>query len=183
MLRVGSTLSVSRISGRWLFVEGLLKWEQDSSIIFTHLWWQKWLWILPFCGGRERQFVQFKNAAVNAWSYGNPLDHNEQKKYYLDHNARMNKIVPKDRLLVFNPQDGWEPLCKFLGKDVPSVAYPRAGVRGGFHRSMAMIWRRAIMKAARNAGTGAFMLALVVIAVRKYWRGNLPVIPYSLLRR
>jgi hypothetical protein len=33
--------------------------------------------------------------------------------------------VPKEKLLEFEPKDGWEPLCKFLGKDVPAGSYPR----------------------------------------------------------
>ena len=27
--------------------------------------------------------------------------------------------VPKENLLVWNLKDGWEPLCKFLGKPIP----------------------------------------------------------------
>lgn len=121
---------------------------------------------------------------MNAWSYGNPLDREEQKKYYLNHNARMNRAIPKDRLLIFNPEDGWEPLCKFLGKEVPTTPYPHAAVRSGFHDAMALIWRRALMKAARNVGVAAVVTGLLVIAVRKYWQGErLPVVPYSLLGR
>jgi len=33
-------------------------------------------------------------------------------------------LVPKDRLLEWSVEDGWEPLCKFLGKDVPKEAFP-----------------------------------------------------------
>lgn len=41
------------------------------------------------------------------------------------HHARVRAMVPKERLLEFRSQDGWEPLCKFLGKDIPTVPYPR----------------------------------------------------------
>ena len=35
--------------------------------------------------------------------------------------------VPKDKLLVFNVKDGWEPLCKFLNKPVPTnKPFPRS---------------------------------------------------------
>jgi hypothetical protein len=46
------------------------------------------------------------------------------KKLYEEHND-MVKEKAEGRLLVFQPGDGWEPLCKFLGKDVPDVPYPR----------------------------------------------------------
>jgi hypothetical protein len=33
--------------------------------------------------------------------------------------------VPAERLLVWSPGDGWEPLCEFLEVPVPDVAVPR----------------------------------------------------------
>jgi len=41
--------------------------------------------------------------------------------------------APKDKLLVLNVRDGWEPLCKFLGKDVPDVPFPHKNVGGSIH--------------------------------------------------
>ena len=35
-------------------------------------------------------------------------------------------------LLVWNIKDGWEPLCKFLGKPVPTEPMPRENVTGDF---------------------------------------------------
>ena len=32
--------------------------------------------------------------------------------------------VPKERLLVWDVRDGWEPLCKFLNKPVPKKPFP-----------------------------------------------------------
>ena len=32
--------------------------------------------------------------------------------------------APKDKLLVYKLGDGWEPLCKFLEKDIPDKPYP-----------------------------------------------------------
>ncbi|KAK3729882.1 hypothetical protein QZH41_005328 [Actinostola sp. cb2023] len=31
------------------------------------------------------------------------------------HNARVKALVPRDKLLVYNIKQGWEPLCEFLG--------------------------------------------------------------------
>ena len=33
-------------------------------------------------------------------------------------------MVPKDNLLDFTPDMGWEPLCKFLGQPIPEEPYP-----------------------------------------------------------
>lgn len=40
------------------------------------------------------------------------------------HNDGVLQHVPSNRLLVFKVQDGWEPLCDFLGKDVPETPFP-----------------------------------------------------------
>lgn len=48
---------------------------------------------------------------------------------YAEHANWVRSIVPKDRLLEFEPSMGWEPLCKFLGKDVPLEDYPRSNDR------------------------------------------------------
>ena len=38
----------------------------------------------------------------------------------------MRATVRPENLLVFRPQDGWEPLCEFLGVPVPAdTPYPR----------------------------------------------------------
>jgi hypothetical protein len=41
------------------------------------------------------------------------------------HNAYIRSVVPKDRLLEMQLSDGWEPLCKFLGKPIPDEPFPR----------------------------------------------------------
>jgi hypothetical protein len=34
--------------------------------------------------------------------------------------------VPKERLLLMRLEEGWEPLCKFLGRPIPSELFPHA---------------------------------------------------------
>ena len=38
--------------------------------------------------------------------------------------------APKDKLLVYNCKEGWEPLCKFLEVDVPDVPFPHKNKSG-----------------------------------------------------
>merc|ERR1712154_257633 len=40
------------------------------------------------------------------------------------HNAHVKQVSPKDKFLLFNLADGWEPLCKLLEKPIPSVPFP-----------------------------------------------------------
>ncbi|KAK4155258.1 hypothetical protein C8A00DRAFT_42067 [Chaetomidium leptoderma] len=43
-----------------------------------------------------------------------------------EHCNMVRGLVHKDRLLEWYIEDGWEPLCKFLGKPVPDVEFPHA---------------------------------------------------------
>ena len=62
---------------------------------------------------------------------------------YQRHNDWVRKIVPEDRLLEFNPAEGWEPLCTFLGVTVPRddngkvMEYPRTNDTAQYRR---MYW-------------------------------------------
>lgn len=47
----------------------------------------------------------------------------EDKPYAIDvfnrFNDQVQRVVPSDRLLVYDIREGWRPLCEFLGKAVP----------------------------------------------------------------
>lgn len=43
---------------------------------------------------------------------------------FVRHKAKIESIVPDGRLLVYNFSQGWGPLCKFVGKEVPEGRIP-----------------------------------------------------------
>ncbi|MFD0855736.1 sulfotransferase family protein [Actinomadura adrarensis] len=49
-------------------------------------------------------------------------------RVFEQHYARVRQTVPAERLLVYRVQEGWEPLCRFLGVDVPDEPFPRVNV-------------------------------------------------------
>ena len=40
------------------------------------------------------------------------------------HYKHVREIVPEQNLLEWTVSDGWEPICKFLGKPVPDEPFP-----------------------------------------------------------
>lgn len=48
------------------------------------------------------------------------------------HNAEVQRRIAPERLLVFDPAQGWEPLCAHLGVDVPAEPFPRVNDREQF---------------------------------------------------
>ena len=62
------------------------------------------------------------------------------KKKYREHNERVQAVIPEKKLLVFNVKQGWEPLCKFLGCEIPEQPFPRKNVASS--KSLASLARR-----------------------------------------
>ena len=62
------------------------------------------------------------------------LNETVMRRNYRLHNDYVAHKAPKDLLLIFNISQGWEPLCKFLGKEIPTVAFPYKNKDGAFHQ-------------------------------------------------
>jgi hypothetical protein len=59
---------------------------------------------------------------------------NNAKSGYDRHYEHVRSLVPKDRLLEYRVQDGWEPLCKFLKVDHPGIEFPRGNTTETLNR-------------------------------------------------
>jgi len=58
--------------------------------------------------------------AVADWTKPAPWhDRRALAEYMPKHIEYIRSLVPPENLLEFHPRDGWDPLCKFLGKEVP----------------------------------------------------------------
>jgi hypothetical protein len=51
-------------------------------------------------------------------------------------NAEVQATVPAERLLVWDPKEGWEPLCKFLDVPVPPDPLPRLNDTASFREGI-----------------------------------------------
>lgn len=56
----------------------------------------------------------------------------ERMARFTAHNEAVKKTIPAGQLLVFEVKQGWEPLCRFLGIDVPQGPFPRTNDRAEF---------------------------------------------------
>jgi len=76
------------------------------------------------------------------------------KATYLAHNEMVKRVTPSERLLVFDLADGWEPLCKHLGKPVPDVPFPRVNETTALQEKIQMYiaesFRRSLTKFAQR---------------------------------
>jgi len=60
---------------------------------------------------------------------GKTQDRASMTQWYAAHNQAVIDTIPAERLLVFHPKEGWEPLCAFLGVPVPPEPFPRVNSR------------------------------------------------------
>jgi Sulfotransferase domain len=60
------------------------------------------------------------------------LHEDDFKAAYERHNDEVRRTAPADRFLDFDVVQGWEPLCAFLGVDVPDEPFPNVNDRDQF---------------------------------------------------
>jgi len=62
--------------------------------------------------------------------FGDRIEDREfMTNWFEQRNQTVIDELPAERLLVFSPKDGWEPLCRFLGVAVPAEPFPRVNSR------------------------------------------------------
>ncbi|KAF2028327.1 hypothetical protein EK21DRAFT_70011 [Setomelanomma holmii] len=122
------------------FVEELLKLYPDAIVICTTREPEAWvesmatvanaasLWFLSFILfplPGMRHFPTYINLLRRQWVhlYGKPEPADQE--HCVAHMAYLKRVVPAEKLFFFDVRDGWGPLCKALGRDVPDVEFPR----------------------------------------------------------
>lgn len=72
---------------------------------------------------------------ISQTTFGDKLDDADHcMRVFEQHNQAVIDAIPADRLLVFRVEEGWEPLCEFLGAAVPADDFPRLNDRDSFRR-------------------------------------------------
>lgn len=104
---------------------------------------------------------------MGVWTNGNWKDQQALRQGFLDHYAHVRAVVPKDRLLEFKSEDGWEPLCHFLQKPIPeSTPYPHVNEGVGVVKLHAFLyWIRLVKALGRIGGS----LGFLVVAMYAIW--------------
>ncbi|KAL1924508.1 uncharacterized protein VTP21DRAFT_4162 [Calcarisporiella thermophila] len=107
-----------------------------------------------------RNFLKMINKLImDGTFHGQARNKEKAVAVYKQHIEEVKRVVPAERLLVFNVKEGWEPLCKFLGVPVPSEPFPRVNDREEF---------ASRVEKQRNVGVMIFTTLITVAAV--LWR-------------
>ena len=89
--------------------------------------------VLRYFESREAILLELLDRAAKLWLSELP----EQLAAGMEAwNAEVKATVPAEKLLVWDPADGWEPLCDFLEVAVPEGEVPRVNDTAAFIEGM-----------------------------------------------
>ena len=85
---------------------------------------------------------------------------------YDKHYAEVRATVPKERLLEYRMGSGWEPLCKFLDKEIPNVPFPHRNDAQTMANAIGLFYQQAIKGALINVSV---VVGIAAVAVGGLW--------------
>jgi hypothetical protein len=80
----------------------------------------------------RRRHMAMINAVVVEQSFDGSLDEANAIHMFNAHNDEVRRLVPPERLLVYEVAQGWAPLCAFLGRPVPATPFPKVNSMDDF---------------------------------------------------
>ena len=97
------------------------KWfESTEATIFSEMMTQRI---------RNTPLVSFFERTIWRDFGGQIHDRAHMTAYFDRHTDAVRAGVPKQRLLEYEVSQGWQPLCEFLGVDVPDTPFPKVNSR------------------------------------------------------
>ncbi len=124
------------------FYKALADHYPNAKIILTLRDSQSWYksissTILPSMKQGGRLPGIFGPLLIGEKTFGNDFSEAHMIDVYERHNEEVKRIIPANRLLVFEASDGWAPLCQFLGVAVPDMPYPKNNTTEEFQARVA----------------------------------------------
>ena len=113
-----------------------------STIYFTETMWQ--FKVLEYTTPFGRKFGDMSRKLI--WQRSHKDTMNDRDKAIAHYNRHIEDVkasVPSGQLLVFSADQGWEPLCGFLGVPVPESEFPNVNDRPEIMKTVHEITRGA----------------------------------------
>ncbi len=94
--------------------------------------------IYPFVTERNRikaemlPWIDMVARVIEKTGFVSGLDAAGLRQAFDAHYKAVRETIPAQQLLIYQVQDGWEPLCEFLGLPVPADPFPRTNDRSEF---------------------------------------------------
>ena len=98
--------------------------------------------ILPLILAREawpaaaRPWFEMIEKVIIGKALGGRTDREGILAAYRANDAAVRDLEAQGKALVFSVRDGWGPLCRFLGVEIPREAFPKTNARADFFASV-----------------------------------------------
>ncbi len=113
-----------------------------NTIYFTESMWQ--FKVLRLTTPFGRKFGNMSSKLIWGRSHnGTMMNKEDAIAHYLKHIEEVKSTVPPDKLLIFSVDQGWGPLCNFLGVDAPDTDFPNVNNRAEIKKTIAGIVKGA----------------------------------------
>jgi len=145
---------------------GAEAWYESTmdTIYFTETMWQ--FKVLELATTFGRKFGDMSRRLIWQRSHkGTMNDRDKAIAHYHQHIADVKTAVPPGQLLVFSADQGWKPLCEFLGVPVPESEFPNVNDRAAIKKTVHALTRGAYV----ILGIGSTVLAGLVYGTFQFF--------------
>lgn len=144
---------------------GAEAWYESTidTIYFTENRWQYNVLklVFPFA----RKFGDMSRKLIWRRTLKNTMNNREQAlARYRQHIDEVTAAVPTEKLLIFSADQGWQPLCDFLGVSMPDTPFPNVNDRASIKKSLS----KRIWLAYGILGLGLAAVILIVLGLIRY---------------
>ena len=129
------------------------RWYTSIGQVFKP--WQSrryvWLlkWVEPLTGTRHGMISgKFMKGWTESTRYRDIYPN--ARKAYTRHYREIRESVPPEQLLDFQLSEGWEPLCRFLGKEVPAGPFPHVNDAAAYAEHTKQVEKAAYQRLFRR---------------------------------
>ncbi|MCW8808922.1 MAG: hypothetical protein OQK79_12565 [Rhodanobacter sp.] len=146
-----------------LHPRGAAAWYESTmdTIYFTETMWQ--FKVLELTTPFGRKFGDMSRKLIWQRSHQGTMDDRERAlAHYAQHIEDVKAAVPAERLLVFSVDQGWKPLCDFLGVPVPASEFPNVNDRAAIKQTLAKLTRGAYVILGAGAAGAAGLIYTAV---------------------
>jgi len=126
--------------------------------------WDSFAWLAPWDHTLLEPFWEHAKLVMPAQfhTFNDFSPSSPARGAFHEHYARVLKVAPAEKLLRYRVTEGWEPLCEFLGEEVPKEDFPRINDARSFVMIHRVMWYLALGK---MVGKMALMASPVLAAV------------------
>ncbi len=137
-----------------------------KTTVTSNVFWPVFYYIAMLDYHHLGQFQIMTRMLVKGWFKATNQEQFERnsKQVYKEHYENIKRWTPKERLLVFNLQDGWEPLCKLLNVPIPDVPFPRINDSDELQRRINVSLKISMTRVLKKAGLFLSVAGIAVFA-------------------